>query len=109
MKALSCFLPYVMERKHFSPDLNHCSLLQRRIFSYHSPASTQVPLSFHHPASPAREHWEGPPQWAPSSFLPWQCGQGPLGVGAWITFPCSSGKDLLAALAQICPSPGTLA
>ena len=95
-------------KKTFFPRFKPLFTITASNILYHSPASTQVPLSFHHPASPAREHWEGPPQWAPSSFLPWQCGQGPLGVGAWITFPCSSGKDLLAALAQICPSPGTL-
>ena len=71
-------------------------------YSLSSPVSTQVLLSFHHPASPARERWEGPPQWAPSSFLPWWCGQGVLGVGVWTTFPCflrpgsagSPGSDL---------------
>ena len=68
-------------KKTFFPRFKPLLNITASTILYHSPASTQVPLSFHHPASPAREHWEGPPQWAPSSFLPWQCGQGPLGAG----------------------------
>ena len=63
-------------------------------------------MSINHPVSAAREQWEGPPQWAPSPFLPWRFGQGTAGgAGLWaaITLPLRSSRPISAgALAQIC-------
>lgn len=97
---------YVMERNLSSPRFELLFNITTPNILCHPPVPIHVLVSINHPVSPAREQWEGPPQWAPSPFLPWRFGQGAAGgAGVWaaITLPLSSSRPISAgALARIC-------